>query len=142
LTGINQKSTLPWGTVQPKPNYRLAVNITGPSTVTNDGSGSTYAYQLPVRNTGKLKIVHVKLWFAPAQFIAGSSVHWSDAGTCTLSNVRAGTKRTITVWLDPQRSTATSWKLKLLAKGLGVATNAKASKIKTVNVTTASTSTG
>ena len=133
----------PWGKAakpKPKPNYRLAVNITGPSTVTNDGS-SAYAYKLPVSNTGKLKIRHAQLHFSPIGLKVGSSVHWSASGNATLSNLRAGTKRTITVRLKLQGSTVTSLRLKLTAKGLGIAKKAKASKSKTVKVVSDETQT-
>ncbi|MGA9761372.1 MAG: hypothetical protein WBQ14_03020 [Gaiellaceae bacterium] len=141
LTGIKQSGSLPWGKTPKKPNYRLAVNIFGPSTVTNDGS-STYVYKLPVSNTGKLKIGHAKLHFTPIGLVSGSSVHWSSSGNVTLSNLKAGHKKTITVRLNPQASTASSWNLKFTAKGLGTAKKASASASEAVDVTTVTTTTG
>lgn len=141
LLRITLDGTLPWGKTPKKPNYRLVVNIIGPSTVTNDGS-STYVYKLPVSNTGKLKIGRLQLHFAPVGLVSGSSVHWSSSGNVVVSNLRAGTKRTITVRLNPQASTASSWNLKFTAKGLGTAKKASSSASETVDVTTVTTTTG
>jgi hypothetical protein len=127
--------TLPWGKTpkaKPKPMYGLKASIYCPSTVVADGS--TYVCKLPVQNIGKLKISRAKLHFSPIALKVGSSIHWSSAGNYTLSNLRTGKKRTITVRIDPQRSTETSLKLKFSAQGLGTAKKAKSSASTTVKV--------
>jgi archaellum component FlaG (FlaF/FlaG flagellin family) len=93
-------------TAKIKPKYRLKVSISGnPSTITLDRE---YTYTITVKNTGRLKLKKVTVWYSNGYNVTGSSLKFTrlprpDATVpayeirWTLTNLRAGATKRITV---------------------------------------------
>lgn len=89
-----------------KPKYRLSAHLYGtPSTITLN---QPYSYTITIKNTGRLKLKKVSVWFANGFTVTGSSltfkrlprpnatVDWYYV-KWTLTNLRAGATKRITI---------------------------------------------